>query len=655
MNTLEGIKKRMSNEKMNGATVQNGIGLIKRIMIVVGIAVLVVIVLFGFLFAFSVKWLIKTCGLLTFDEIVYHFKTSVAGTNSDMVLDYIIGYGLWAVLLALVLCIAAYVVIKKTKYRVFPCLALLGISVLSIAYAYHELDMALGVTDYLSQELFPERNREDFVADYYVDTSKVAITFPGEGGVNRNLIYIWLESMETTYADRANGGAFEKNMIPEMTELAEVNECFSSGQSELNGGIALPGANWTTGAMFAQTTGLPLKIPLSSHQLDTQHDFFPTITSLGDILATNGYNQTFLVGSEASFGGMVLYFSGHGDFRIRDYQYALENGDIPKGYYEWWGYEDEKLYEFAKDELLSLASQDKPFNLMMCTADTHFEDGYVCRLCNNEFGDNQYANVIACASRQLAAFIEWIREQDFYENTTIVISGDHLTMDSDFCKDVPPDYQRTTYTCILNADAKSENTNKGRTFSTMDLFPTTLAALGCKIDGDQLGLGVNLYSGKETLVEQYGIPVMKAKLGRSSAFMNKLSGFSSTESQLEGALQSMVIETANEDGCIKFTVRKLHRWLTKDSIDRLFVCAVYHDPENGGEKQKTYECDVVLENTDDPNKFVGIAETDIPYDQLQSMQAYFYITAGECENYYLREYSYEDEQKWLKKKKSDDD
>ena len=41
------------------------------------------------------------------------------------------------------------------------------------------------------------------------------------------------------------------------------------------------------------------------------------------------------------------------------------------------------------------------------------------------------------------AFVKWIQKQPFYENTTIIISGDHLTMDSDFCNDVSNDYERS--------------------------------------------------------------------------------------------------------------------------------------------------------------------------------------------------------------------
>lgn len=41
----------------------------------------------------------------------------------------------------------------------------------------------------------------------------------------------------------------------------------------------------------------------------------------------------------------------------------------------------------------------------MLTVDTHFTDGYVCELCQNQY-DEQYSNVIACSSRQVSEF--WI-------------------------------------------------------------------------------------------------------------------------------------------------------------------------------------------------------------------------------------------------------
>lgn len=46
-----------------------------------------------------------------------------------------------------------------------------------------------------------------------------------------------------------------------------------------------------------------------------------------------------------------------------------------------------------------------------------------------------------------------------------------------------------------------------------------VAALGVKIDGDRLGLGTNLFSGKKTLVEQYGgIENLNSELSKRSAY-----------------------------------------------------------------------------------------------------------------------------------------
>lgn len=70
----------------------------------------------------------------------------------------------------------------------------------------------------------------------------------------------------------------------------------------------------------------------------------------------------------------------HGNFDIKDYNYAVEAGWIPADYRVWWGYEDEKLFSFAKEELLNLSQSGEPFNLTMLTVDTHFEDGWVCEL-----------------------------------------------------------------------------------------------------------------------------------------------------------------------------------------------------------------------------------------------------------------------------------
>ena len=118
-------------------------------------------------------------------------------------------------------------------------------------------------------------------------------------------------------------------------------------------------------------------------------------------------------------------------------------------------------------------------------------------------------------------FVNWIQEQDFYENTTIVISGDHPTMDSDFCEDVDNSYDRKVYTTYINSAADTKN-DTYRQYSTFDNFPTTLASLGVEIEGNRLGLGTNLFSSEATLMEKYDKNTIDIELDKKSKLMEKL-------------------------------------------------------------------------------------------------------------------------------------
>ena len=74
------------------------------------------------------------------------------------------------------------------------------------------------------------------------------------------------------------------------------------------------GATWTMGALFAQTSGLPLNLPIRGDLMSTQSEFLPGVINLGDILEENGYKQYFLMGSEAEFAGRDLYYKQHGNY-----------------------------------------------------------------------------------------------------------------------------------------------------------------------------------------------------------------------------------------------------------------------------------------------------------------------------------------------------
>jgi len=330
--------------------------------------------------------------------------------------------------------------------------------------------------------------------DEYVDPMTVDFTFPEK---RRNLIYIFLESVETSDYPKELGGALEYNCIPELYQLAEENITFNDNK----GYEVAPGASWTVASMIAHSSGIPLNIPIGENDFVTSNKFLPGAYSLGEVLKQGGYHNELLIGSEAVFSGRKYYYEMHGDYEIHDFDYFVDSGRFDYEKRDWWGITDRYLFEFAKEDLLELSSKNEPFNLTMLTVNTHHQDGWVCEDCRNDFPD-QLGNVYACSSRKVAEFVDWCKEQDFFENTTIIIAGDHISMSVHF-SEVIGTFDRMAYYTIINPDPSCVATND-RTLCAFDFYPTTVASLGIGFEGNRLGLGTNLFSQEETLCEKYG-------------------------------------------------------------------------------------------------------------------------------------------------------
>lgn len=477
----------------------------------IGTAALCILIFVAFLCFFSAIWYVRVYGRIGFDSVLYTLTSSLGGVQSDLVLKYLTGGALPAAASTAGVCILLFFR-RKNRPLLKRAIAVCTSIVLSLGLIVHAA-INVELVDYL---IAKAQDSMLFVTDYR-DPDDVSVTFPEE---KRNLIYIMLESMETTYLSEAEGGGVEKNLIPELSQLAAENVNFSHS-SGIGGFQEVPGSGWTIGAMVAQTAGVPLKTPdnLADRFNGYGQDgiFLPGLTTLTDILHDNGYYQALMVGSDITFGGRDAYYKSHGIDEIYDIYTARADGIVPEDYYVWWGMEDMYLFEYAAETITELAAAEQPFAFTMLTVDTHHVGGYKCALCHNDHAE-KYENVISCSSRQVYEFIEWIQSQDFYENTTIVITGDHRTMDNSYIsRNVDADYTRRIYNCFINAEAKPVQA-KNREFTTVDLFPTTLAALGCTIEGNRLGLGTNLFSNIPTLAETMGYDKFCSETGKDSQY-----------------------------------------------------------------------------------------------------------------------------------------
>ena len=176
-------------------------------------------------------WLFNNWSALSVDEILYHLRASLSGTNTSTIVDYVLHYGIIEVLGAAAI-IAALVITRRRfslKIQRIVMAVILAFGIGAAAFAIHDFDARVGAFDYLAQ--LTQRTGEgaqgenaDFIGENYVDPATARLDFPQR---KRNLVFIYLESMELTFADEAHGGAFEQNVIPELCALAEEGECFA--------------------------------------------------------------------------------------------------------------------------------------------------------------------------------------------------------------------------------------------------------------------------------------------------------------------------------------------------------------------------------------------------------------------------------------------
>lgn len=485
-------------------------------------ALIPVFVLLIFFLIFSAKWALKTFSNVTIDEVIYHLMAPIDGTNMDTIRSFIFEVIPITIIVATI--VNLYLFYKsKTKVsfefsfkdkiksiQVFPLkiktvykgLIVFVFGFVLLYFTTEDLEIVSYIKAQLQRSLFIEEN--------YVDPSNVKITFPEE---KNNLIYICLESMENSYKSKNDGGVMDSNLISELTSLEDGNISFKPGIRNIYG------TTYTIGSMVAQTSGIPIKIAVSQDGWNARENILPGAITIGNVLDKEGYNQMIMFGSDGAFASRQTFFEKHGNYKVWDLYSAIDEGKMTEEDRVFWGFDDTHLFTYAKEKVLELAKSDKPFNLTLLTVNTHAEDGWLEESCAKKY-DDQYSNVISCSSSQVYQFVNWIKKQDFYKNTTIVLVGDHVTMDKDYFADIDKSYVRTIYNVIINPKNSVKDLNVNRSCSIVDMFPTTLASLGAEIEGNRLGLGVNLFSSEQSMLEKYDYNYVNEELKKTSIFYN---------------------------------------------------------------------------------------------------------------------------------------
>ena len=195
---------------------------------------------------FAARWYIRTYGDLGFDSILYTLLSDLGGVQSGLVWSFTL-----KALLPALLCGGGLTWLLFSRRGKKPWgLARVTAAVLSVAMLA-SATFSTGLHEYI----YGLYNETPIFDQYYVKPSDENVKFPEE---KRNLVYIFLESMEISYLSEELGGGQEDNLIPELYELATEYTNFSHEEDRVGGFLPVTGATWTIGAMVAHTAGVPL-------------------------------------------------------------------------------------------------------------------------------------------------------------------------------------------------------------------------------------------------------------------------------------------------------------------------------------------------------------------------------------------------------------
>lgn len=477
----------------------------------------------GLFFLLLSFWLGRTFGQPTFEQILYHLKFGADGLQqTDSIFIY--SFVKWCFFLPLGISILAVIVevsVRKTaaariskainspklpsKIPLANTIRYFGLGALKITPLLLLFSAITYCTNKVSGfEYIASNFGIDYFSSHYVVPEKVALS----SNKPKNLVLIYVESLEASYADKK---IFGKDLLSDIEDLGGVSfEHYNPA----------PGTGWTIAAIIATQCGIPLKVVLAAHDGNSQGDeiksFLPNATCLGDILASRGYQNVFLGGASLGFAGKGTFLHDHGYQNVFGREEWLKQGAEPADM-NGWGLYDDDLFSNAKTKLQELHRNGQPFNLTLLTVDTHHPSGNFSKSCLKG-GAKEFVDIVKCSSVQVSNFVRFMKDNDYLKDTNIVILGDHLAMVNPVWEQLNSSPQRSIFNSFISNSPLKKNRDDIVPF---DLFPSILEFIGIEVAGDRLGLGFSGFHESQSQPEPDRIAQMeRSLLNNSSAYLN---------------------------------------------------------------------------------------------------------------------------------------
>jgi len=332
-----------------------------------------------------------------------------------------------------------------------------------------------------------------------------------DGVAQPNVVILYLEGFESTYAEPVFGDAYAP-----ISRLAENAISFTNvAQATATG--------WSLAGTIATQCGTPLLLGgvTRIQDIDAGAAILPSVTCLSDIAQQKGYaywymSGTELLGEAKSYYGYGNFFDTHGGANVRDRSALTEalGQEIVFDESQGWGFRDAILLDAALERFAMLLAEERPFILNVAAMDTHGPKAFLSEACRGPDGaltSENMLDAVQCTARLVETFVAEMRKMSRADETRIIVMSDHLAHHNNLSGSLANFERRNT---VLFLDDPAGGQTIDRPSTMLDVFPTMLDWLGW-IDpaAPEGGLGVSLLSdGTRSLPEDLGHAALNERL-----------------------------------------------------------------------------------------------------------------------------------------------
>ncbi|WP_163540031.1 LTA synthase family protein [Gracilibacillus sp. YIM 98692] len=353
-------------------------------------------------------------------------------------------------------------------------------------FNYHIYDAVLHSKS-KAQRAFADGNELSEITDYMENETTINEKSELFGvAKDKNVIFISLESVQSFVINNTMNG---QEVTPFLNELIDDSYYFENFYHQTEQGKTSDSEFLVENSLYPSSRG-------AVYFTHAQNDYH----ALPEIIGQHGYNSNVFHANNKSFWNRDVMYDNVGYERFYDINAYEETDENSVG----WGLKDE---EFFSQSMKYLQGLPQPFYSKFITLTNHYpfdldeEDATIDKYNSNSKTLNQYFQTVRYTDESLREFFDDLKQSGLYEDSIIVIMGDHYGI-SDFHKKAMSQYLETEYNDYQHIQAQRvpfyihipghDGEVISKIAGQIDVKPTLLHLLGIDTSND-LSFGTDLF------------------------------------------------------------------------------------------------------------------------------------------------------------------